>query len=79
MCLAVPARITAIGDRHPDLATVEVEGVRREVNIALVLDDGVQVGDWVVVHVGFAMSIIDEAEAARSLALMRSLGGTDLP
>lgn len=79
MCLAVPACITELGGSHPDFAVVEVEGVRREVNIALVAPDGVQVGDWVIVHVGFAMAIIDEAEAIRSLALMRSLGGADSP
>lgn len=79
MCLAIPARVTQIGADHPDLATVEVDGVRRQVNVALVMPDGLAIGDWVLVHVGFAMSIIDEAEAQRSLDLLRILGGEDLP
>lgn len=78
MCLAIPARVTEIGADHPDLATVEVDGVRRQINVALVLPDGLVVGDWVLVHVGFAMSIIDEDEARRSLDLLRALGGEEL-
>jgi hydrogenase expression/formation protein HypC len=74
MCLAIPAQITEIGADHPDLATAEVDGVRRTVNVALVAEDGLVVGDWVLIHVGFAMSIIDEDEARRSLELLRTLG-----
>lgn len=74
MCLAIPAQITEIGCGHPDLAIAEVDGVRRSVNIALVSGDGLNVGDWVLIHVGFAMSIIDEDEARRALDLLRVLG-----
>ena len=57
------------------MAIVEVEGVRREVSIVMVLDDGVKVDDWVLLHVGFAMSIINEEEAEAQLEFMRMLGG----
>jgi hydrogenase expression/formation protein HypC len=56
------------------LATVEVAGVRRAVNISLVEDDGIGVGAWVLIHVGFAMSIIDEDEAQSGLALLQDMG-----
>lgn len=65
MCLAIPARIV---ERRPaDQALVELGGVRKEVSIALVPD--AQVGDFVIVHVGYALQKIDAAEAERTLAL----------
>ena len=72
MCLAIPGEIVDISPGN--LATVEVAGVRRAVNIGLLADDPVRTGDWVLVHVGFAMSKIDEAEAAATLDLLRGLG-----
>lgn len=70
MCLGVPGKIVAIADADRQLAQVDVGGVRREVNLACVLEEGERledlVGAWVVVHVGFALSRIDE-EAARWL------------
>lgn len=77
MCVGVPARVVefAGGDAH--LATVEVEGVRRSVNIELVAKEGLEVGSWVLIHVGFAMSLIDEEEAARTLDLLHQLAGLD--
>ena len=78
MCLGIPARIVAVTDAHQKLAKVEVSGVRREVNLACVLGDGEDaedlLGAWVLVHVGFAMSVIDEREAARTLALLAEMG-----
>ena len=78
MCLGIPGRIVDIVDAGNRLATVDVAGVRRQVNIACIVDDEhppeACVGDWVLVHVGFAMSRIDEAEAARTLALLAELG-----
>ncbi|SEG68797.1 hydrogenase expression/formation protein HypC [Thermomonospora echinospora] len=77
MCLGIPGEIVALLPDRADLATVEIAGVRRAVNIGLLGtsgDSGVGVGDWVLVHVGFAMSKIDEAEAAATLALLRGLG-----
>jgi hydrogenase expression/formation protein HypC len=78
MCLGIPARIVRIDDADAMLATVEVAGVRRQVNIVCVVDDEHPlescVGDWVLLHVGFAMSRIDEAEAAETLRILSQLG-----
>lgn len=74
MCVGIPAKVVAIGTSGPHTATVDVEGVQREVNTLVVEDDGLAVGDWVLLHVGFAMAKIDEAEAVETLAFMRELG-----
>ena len=74
MCVGIPAQVVEILPAERKAAIVEVEGVRREVSIIVVFDDGVEVGDWVLLHVGFAMSIIDEDEAAAQLEFMRMLG-----
>ncbi|HXA22377.1 MAG TPA: HypC/HybG/HupF family hydrogenase formation chaperone [Acetobacteraceae bacterium] len=78
MCLGIPARIVRIDDAEGMLATVEVAGVRRQVNVMCVVDDEHPlescVGDWVLLHVGFAMSRIDEAEAAKTLRILSQLG-----
>ncbi|MEV6815356.1 HypC/HybG/HupF family hydrogenase formation chaperone [Micromonospora sp. NPDC051296] len=74
MCLGIPGEIVELKAGHDDLAVVDVVGVRRAVNIGLLEADQVGVGDWVLVHVGFAMSKIDEAEAAATLALLTGLG-----
>jgi len=58
----------------PQLAKVDVAGVKRNVNIGLVKGDGIAAGDWVLVHVGFAMSKIDEAEASSTMAFLQELG-----
>ena len=72
MCLAIPGQIVEIIDEVNRLARVEVAGVRRSVNIGL-LDD-VGPGDWVLIHVGFALSRIDEEEAAATYALLEQMG-----
>ena len=59
--------------RAPDVEDVEVAGVRRKVNVGL-LEDGVRVGDWVLIHVGFALSKVDEAEARATLRLLQEMG-----
>jgi hydrogenase expression/formation protein HypC len=78
MCVGIPGQIVAIVDAGTDTATVEIGGIRRDVNISCVLDadrDHVAcVGEWVLIHVGFAMSRIDEKEALRTLELLRELG-----
>jgi len=78
MCLGIPGQIVEIRDAGNNLALVDVGGVQRVINIAFVVDDdrppSACVGDWVLVHVGFAMSRLDEAEAMRTLALLRELG-----
>ena len=78
MCLGIPGRIVAISDAGNKLGMVDVCGVKREVNLACVVDTAHPVvscvGDWVLVHVGFAMSRIDEREARLTLALLEELG-----
>jgi len=72
MCLGIPAQIVGVVDEEARLATAEVGGVRREVSVALCPE--AEVGEWVLVHVGFALARIDEDEALRTLALLEELG-----
>jgi hydrogenase expression/formation protein HypC len=72
MCLAIPAQIVDIADSEAGLATAEIAGVRRSVSIALCPEAGL--GDWVLIHVGFALQAIDEAEARETLALLERMG-----
>ena len=73
MCLAIPGRIVEfLPESH--LAVVEVASVRRKVNVDLVREDGLAVGDWVLIHVGFAMSKIGVAEAEEQMRLLAMLG-----
>ena len=72
MCLAIPGQIIDFVDVDNRLAEVEIAGVRRTVNVGLL--DTVRPGDWVLIHVGFAMSRIDEQEAAATLALLQGMG-----
>jgi hydrogenase expression/formation protein HypC len=78
MCLGVPGRIVRIDDAANCLATVDVCGVRRVINIACIVTDDHPaascVGDWVLVHVGFAMSRIDEDQAMQTLQILTELG-----
>ncbi len=74
MCVGIPAQVVAIGPPAKHSATVDVEGVRRDVNTIMVDEEGLEVGEWVLLHVGFAMSKIDEEEAAETLEFMRILG-----
>lgn len=78
MCLGIPAQITRIDDAERMLATAEVGRVRRQVNIICIVDDEHPpescVGDWVLLHVGFAMSRIDAAEAEATLRVLTELG-----
>jgi len=76
MCLAIPGQIVEVVDPEHRLAKVDVAGVRRTVNIGLLDGDGVGVdaGDWVLIHVGFAMSRIDEGEATATRRLLEQMG-----
>ena len=78
MCLGIPGQIVEITNPDTLMAKVDVSGIRREVNIACVVDAAHPaeqcIGDWVLVHVGFAMSRIDEQEAQKTLALLMELG-----
>jgi len=70
MCLAMPVRV--VGIPTPETALVDLGGVRKEVSLALV--DGIEVGDYVILHVGYALQKLDTAEAERTLALFRQIG-----
>ena len=76
MCLAIPGQIVDVTDRVNRLAQVEVAGVRRNVNIGLLDtgDGGAAPGDWVLIHVGFAISKVDEREAEATLKLLEAMG-----
>lgn len=78
MCLGIPGQVVEIVDRERKIGVVEIGGVRREVDLACVVEDtepvDACVGLWVLVHVGFAMSRIDPDEAQRTLDLLRELG-----
>ena len=73
MCLAIPAQVVEL--RDGDNAVVDLAGVRKEISLALV--DHVAVGDYVIVHVGYALNKLDPDEAAKTLALFRELGQLD--
>jgi hydrogenase expression/formation protein HypC len=74
MCLGIPGQVVELLDQHEHLARVDVSGVGRVVNVGLLEDEGLVVGDWVLIHVGFAMSKIDEEEAALALKSLQLLG-----
>ena len=74
MCLAIPGQILEIVDEERRLATVDVAGVRRRINIGLLDADAVGVGDWVLIHVGFAISQVDEEEARATRDLLERMG-----
>ena len=74
MCLGIPGQIIDIVDDENSIAKVEVSGVKRNVSIALVRPEGIEPGDWVLIHVGFAMSKIDEVEAHENLKALELMG-----
>lgn len=74
MCLGIPGEIVEILPDQPDLATVDVSGVRRAINIGLITDDDPRPGDWILIHVGFALSKIDEAEAKAAMDFLEGIG-----
>jgi hydrogenase expression/formation protein HypC len=74
MCLGIPGEVIEIHPEQPDLAKVDVSGVRRLVNIGLLADDPPVPGEWVLIHVGFALSKIDEAEAASAMEFLEGIG-----
>lgn len=74
MCLGIPGEVVEMLDEGRHLAKVDVAGVRRNINVGLIDDEGVGPGDWVLIHVGFAMAKIDEAEAAMALESLQMMG-----
>jgi hydrogenase assembly chaperone hypC/hupF len=75
MCLGVPAQIVDFAKAAQNIATVSISGVNREISVDLMLDEPLEVGDWVLVHVGFALAKIDADEAAATLDQIKRLGG----
>lgn len=74
MCLGIPGEIVELREDQPDLASVAVSGVRRMINIGLLEGEPLAPGDWVLIHVGFALSKIDEREAADAMEFLESIG-----
>ncbi|MGQ0617219.1 MAG: HypC/HybG/HupF family hydrogenase formation chaperone [Acidimicrobiia bacterium] len=74
MCLGIPGQVVEFLEVHEHLAKVDVSGVGRIINIGLLEDEGLELGDWVLIHVGFAMSKIDEKEAALALSGLQMMG-----
>ena len=74
MCLGIPGEVVELYPERPDLAKVDVSGVRRAINIGLLEGEQIGPGDWVLIHVGFALSKVDEEEAHATLALLRQMG-----
>lgn len=78
MCLAIPGKIVEIVDFDNRIAKVEVGGVKRNINIGMLNEDEARVGDYVLIHVGFAMSKVDEHEAHETLRVLKEIGEFDL-
>jgi hydrogenase expression/formation protein HypC len=74
MCLGIPGEVIEFMPGQPDLARVDVSGVRRVINVGLLSDAPPEPGEWVLIHVGFALSKIDEAEAAAALDFLKGIG-----
>jgi hydrogenase expression/formation protein HypC len=75
MCLGIAGEVIELMAGHEDLAMVDVEGVKRAVNIGLLHEEGVAPGDWIIVHLGFAFSKVDEAQAKASLDFVTGRDG----
>ena len=74
MCLGIPGQIVEIVDETFQIAKADVSGVKRSVSIALLAEEGIKPGDWVLIHVGFAMSKIDENEARETMKALQTMG-----
>lgn len=74
MCLGIPGEVIEFVPDQPDLARVNVSGVRRVINVGLLSDEPLVPGEWVLIHVGFALSKIDEEEAASALDFLEGIG-----
>lgn len=77
MCLAIPAKVVELSPTEPSRALIEVGGVRRSIDTGLLADDPVRTGDWVLVHVGFALSKISEDQARDQLNTLARLGESE--
>jgi hydrogenase expression/formation protein HypC len=77
MCLAIPGQVVELFPEQPNAALIDVVGVRRRVDLGLLQDDLPKMGDWVLIHVGFAMSKISEEDAIDQMRTLRALGEAD--
>ncbi|HUJ32193.1 MAG TPA: HypC/HybG/HupF family hydrogenase formation chaperone [Candidatus Acidoferrum sp.] len=77
MCLAIPAKIIEISTENDNLALVDVAGVRRHVDLGLLEDDRPKPGDWVLIHVGYAMTKISEQDATEQMRILEMLGESE--
>jgi hydrogenase expression/formation protein HypC len=78
MCLAIPGQVVEFHPDLPVLVKVDVGGVRRNVNVGLLEDGELAIGDWVLIHVGFALSKVSEADAYEQLRMLRAMGEDEL-
>ena len=77
MCLAIPGQVVEfLSGNNDQLALVDVVGVKRKINIGLMEETPLQIGDYVLIHVGFAMSKVDEKQAAEALSMLEMMGET---
>jgi hydrogenase expression/formation protein HypC len=74
VCLGIPGEVVALDADQPGMATVDVGGARRRINVMLVEEERVGPGDWVLIHVGFALAKIDEEEARLTLSHLEEMG-----
>lgn len=77
MCLAIPAKVVELSSTEPSRALIEVAGAKRSIDIGLLEEDPVRTGDWVLVHVGFALSKISEEQAREQLSTLAKLGESE--
>ena len=79
MCLGIPGRVVELRADHPDLARVDVEGMVRDINLGLLADDPAVPGDWILIHLGFALQKMTQAEVdeARSTLMILGEGGAE--
>jgi hydrogenase expression/formation protein HypC len=77
MCLAIPGKIVEIAAESPTIGVVDVAGVRRRVDLGLLENDKLAVGDWVLIHVGFALSKVSEQDALEQMRTLEMLGETE--
>lgn len=74
MCLAIPGKIESFVDAERHFARADIGGVKRQINVDLLREDGIEIGDWVLIHVGFAMSKISEEQAKEQFEILMTLG-----
>jgi hydrogenase expression/formation protein HypC len=74
MCLGIPGQVVDVVDEPNHLAKVDVNGIKRTISVRLLAEDNLQAGDWVLVHVGFAMAKIDQREADLTLEAVKQMG-----